>query len=288
MDDTQKAEIEDEGQQPVELPPTEETAEVSAPPEDEARSADPEGELPEDAKERTRQEFEKLKAKNRELSEKLSQFEGPKPQRRSALDTFAPQQLVRKQEQKDQSAFEFQPIVPDENGYIDVNVLNQTNQVMLNRLKHLEEQAELARQKAEEAENKVATYEHTSKTSKVYQAHPYLDPTNDSFDEKFSDLVRKELLDQMVNQGREDYLEAANKVKAEYYDPSQKPTPQAAPEPVREQTDTKQANAQKRTQINAMQPKSSQGTPTDHDSLVQRSRLGDKAAIYERLKRSGY
>lgn len=287
MNDTQEAEIMDDGQQPVELPPTEETAEVSAPPEEESRPEESVGELPEDAKERTRQEFEKLKAKNRELAEKLAQFESPKPQRRSAFDQFIPQQLVQPQGQP-QAVPEFQPIVPDENGYVDVEVLNKANQAIIDRMRRLEEQAEIARRKAEEAETKVATYEHTTKTSTVYAQHPYLDPSRDEFDEKFSDLVRKELLDQMVNQGREDYLEAANKVKRDYYDPSQN-VPQPAPikEEV-EKVDPKQVNAQKRNQINALQTKSSQQTPTDYESLVQRSRLGDKNAIYERLKRAGY
>ena len=284
MDDTQQAEILDDGQQPVELPPTEETAEVSAPPEEESRPEESEGELPEDAKERTRQEFEKLKAKNRELAEKLSQFEVPKPQRRSAFDAFVPQRLVQPQQSQPQAVPEFQPIVPDENGYIDVEVLNKANQAIIDRMRRLEEQAEVARRKAEEAESKVATYEHTTKTSTVYAQHPYLDPNRDEFDEKFSDLVRKELLDQMVNQGREDYLEAANKVKRDYYDPTQKVQ---SPIPPKEQVDTRQVNAQKRTQINALQTKSSQQTPTDHEDLVQRSRLGDKNAIYERLKRAG-
>lgn len=282
MDNTQKAVIEDEGQQPVALPTTEKPVEVATPPNGEESTTEPEGELPEEVKERTRQEFEKLKAKNKELSEKLNQYEAPKQERRSAFDLFNSNQVQYAPKSVKAEIEEIQDIVPDENGEIDVSVLNRTNKAILNRMQKLEEQAELARKKAELAEEKVSKYEHTEKSTKVYEKHPYLDPTKaDQFDQKFSDLVRKELLDQMVNQGKEDYMEAADRVKREYYDPTPK-TEKPKSDPKQEEVITK------RNQINALQGASKSEGVQDQNDLVQASRMGDKNAIYERLKRSGY
>jgi hypothetical protein len=294
MEDTKTAKNEDEGKQPVELPTTTKPAEVSAPPTEEARTAEPEGKLPEEVKERTRLEFEKLKEHNKQMAEELKALKGPQQPRRSALDAFAPNQIPgqvpqqvpfnppfrTEMEVKPQSE-EMKPIVPDENGLIDIDALNRRDQLYQQRLKKLEEVAFQATKKAENAEQRFAKYEHTDKTMKTYQKHPYLDPTGEQFDEKFSDLVRKELLDQMVNQGREDYTAAADKVKAEYYDPTNKP--QA---PVDEKA---KENVTKRDQINAL-PGAGKGEKEslDQTHLVSESRRGDRSALYQRLKNSGY
>ncbi len=280
MQDTQKAVEVAEGQQPVELPAQEKPAEVSAPPTEEARPAEPEGELPEGVSEKARREFEKLKESNRRMAEKLNAYEKPKTERRSALDTFAPQPMYGVPQPQAEVSEDIPEIAPDENGYIDVSVINQTNKALAARLKRLEEEAKAARKKAEDAEVRVAKYEHTEKSAKVYAQFPHLDPTSDQFDEKFSDLVRKELLDQMVNQGKEDYLGAAQRVKTEYYDPTSKPTP-----PV----DTaKQENLQKREQISAPSSSRGQRTQMDDETLIQATRMGNTAALNERLKRSGF
>lgn len=264
-----------EGQQPSVMPTEQETTEVSAPIQSESSPAE---QLPDEVKERTRNEFEKLKSRNKELSEELNRLK--QQEKRSALDAFAPtgyQSAV--QPSYDEALTEPIPeITPDEDGYVDVSAINKTTQAINQKLKRLEEEARLARQKAELAENKIAKYEHTDKSQRVYAKYPHLDPTSEVFDEKFSDLVRKELLDQMVNHGKEDYLEAAERVRRDYYDPSVK---------VPSQTEiTRQENVEKREQINALTQASK--PTTDLESLVRASRLGDKKALYERLKRSNY
>lgn len=264
-----------EGQQPSVMPTEQKTTEVSAPIQSESSPAE---QLPDEVKERTRLEFEKLKSRNKELSEELNRLK--QQEKRSALDAFAPTGYpAQVQQTYDESLVEPIPeITPDEDGYIDVSAINNTTRAINEKLKRLEEEARLARQKAELAENKIAKYEHTDKSQKVYAKYPHLDPTSEVFDEKFSDLVRKELLDQMVNYGKEDYLEAAERVRKDYYDPSIKiPT----------QTEiTRQENVEKREQINALTQASK--PTTDLESLVRASRLGDKKALYERLKRSNY
>ena len=67
MDNGQQAELQADGQQLSELPTDNETTNVTTQGED----SSPEPELPDEAKERTRQEFEKLKLKNKELAENL-------------------------------------------------------------------------------------------------------------------------------------------------------------------------------------------------------------------------
>lgn len=300
MEDTKTAVTEDEGKQPVALPTTEKPAEVSAPPTEETRPVESEGQktqeegkLPDEVKERTREEFEKLKAKNKELAEKLNQYERPQP-KRSALDMFAPNQVPGQvpqpiqfqpqfgpQTKVEPQVEEIKPIVPDENGYIDVNALNSTIKAINERNRRVEEEARKAREEARRTEERVSKFEHTDKTLKTYEKFPYLDPNRPEFDEKFSDLVRKELLDQMVNQGREDYLAAAERVKKDYYDPTFKPQPKADLEA--------KENIAKRDQAAAL-PGAGRGEnkPIDQEYLEMESRRGNRDAVYQRLKQSGY
>jgi hypothetical protein len=280
------AEKKDEGKQPVEMPATEKPVEVVAPPKEEVSTTEPKGELPEEVKERTREEFEKLKAKNKELAEKLNTYEGQMPKKRSALDVFAPPEQIAPQQQTGQppkvvpKVDEIQPITPDENGYIDVGALNQTIAQINERNRRAEEQSNLAAQQARLAEDRVSKYEHTEKTLRTYEKHPYLDPNTDAFDEKFSELTKLEIIRQMTEEGTSDYLRAANKVKAEFYDPTVKEVPQP---------DEKQKeNVAKRDQINAISGVQKGEKEPEQEFLVSESRKGSRDALYQRLKKSGY
>lgn len=280
MNDIQQGQDEGQGTAPVEMPATDQPAEVSAPPATEARPAEVEGTLPEGVSERTRLEFEKLKAHNKEMAEKLKSLEQPKAPKRSALDMFAPQgQPVQvPQPMPVQAAVEeIKPVVPDENGYVDINSLNQTIAQVNERSRKVEEAAKTAQQKALEAVDRVSKYEHTDKTLKTYAAHPYLDPNGDKFDEKFSDLVTKELLFQMYSGGQQDYLAAANAVKAKYYDPTANV--------VKPDSENKE-NVTKRDQISP--PTGTKQQEVNQDQLVAKSRAGDRNAIYQRLQNSKY
>lgn len=279
MNDIQQGQNEGQGKEPVEMPATNKPVEVSAPPVEEARPAEPTGELPKEVSERTRLEFEKLKAHNKEMAEKLKSLEKPQAPRRSAFDMFTPQvpQVQVPQPMPVQAAVEeIKPVVPDENGYVDINTLNQTIAQVNKLSRSAEEKAKTAEQKALEAVDRVSKYEHTDKTLKTYAAHPYLDPNGDKFDEKFSDLVTKELLFQMYSGGQQDYLAAANAVKAKYYDPT------AVAPSVPEKKDVT-----KRDQIS---PPTGTKVEKDVDQvrLVSESYRGNRDAIYQRLKNSKY
>lgn len=275
----------DEGKQPVEMPATEKPVEVSAPPKEEARTAEAEGKLPEGVKERTREEFEKLTAKNKELAEKLTQYEGPKPKRRSALDVFAPRQeaapvIQPPVQQVEEKVDDIKPVLPDENGYIDVNALNQTIAQMNERNKKIAASVQKAQFEAKRAEDKVSYYEHTDKTLKVYEKHPYLDPNQEQFDDKFSHLVKLEILRQMTEEGTQDYLAAADRVKKEFYDPTKKQQPE--PDSRKEET------IAKRDQINALSGVQKGEKAPEQEELVRESRRGSRDAVYQRLKNSGF
>lgn len=296
MDDIQQGQVEGQGKEPVEMPATNKPVEVSAPPVEEARPAEATGELPKEVSERTRQEFEKLKAHNKEMAEKLKSLEKPPVQRRSALDIFAPQeqqaaipqpmpfnQPFGPQTVVKQQVDEIKPVEPDENGYIDINTLNQTIAQVNERSRRVEEISKTAEQRALEAVDKVSKYEHTEKTLKTYAKHPYLDPNGDKFDEKFSDLVTKELLFRMYSGGSQDYLEAADAVKQKYYDPTTANTAQPSVD-----TDEKKETIAKRDQITTPTGGNKGNRQIDQGELVRASRSGDRNAVYQRLKQSGY
>lgn len=284
MNDIQQGQNEGQGKEPVEMPATDKPVEVSTPPVEEARPAEPTGELPKEVTERTRLEFEKLKAHNKEMAEKLKSLEKPQAPKHSAFDMFTPQvQQVQVPLQPPVQAVveEIKPVVPDENGYVDINALNQTIAKVNEVNRRAEMQAKTAEQKALEAIDRVSKYEHTDKTLKTYAAHPYLDPNGDKFDEKFSDLVTKELLFQMYSGGSQDYLAAANAVKSKYYDPEKN-----AQAPAKEDLEKKE-NIVKRDQVS---PPTGTKVETAHDqeTLVRESLRGNKDAIYQRLKQSGF
>lgn len=279
MNDIQQGQNEGQGKEPVEMPATDQPVEVSTPPVEEARPAEPTGELPEGVTERTRSEFEKLKAHNKEMAEKLKSLEQPKAPRHSAFDMFTPQgqQVQVPQPMVVQPPVEeIKPVVPDENGYVDINSLNQTIAQVNERNRRAEIQAKTAEQKASEAIDRVSKYEHTDKTLKTYAQHPYLDPNGDKFDEKFSELVTKELLFQMYSGGQQDYLAAANAVKQKYYDPTTNVV----------KAETENKNITKRDQVSP--PTGAKQPEVNQDSLVAKSRAGDRNAIYQRLQNSKY
>lgn len=277
-----------EGQQPVVMPTTTKPVEVSTAPPAEVRPTEtpaPSGELPQGVSERTAAEFEKLKESNRAMAEKLKQYEVPK---RSAFDMFAPQEVQQPVQQRQvvpQTAQpkteDIRPVVPDENGLVDIDTLNQTIAQVNERTRRSEEAARAATFEARRAEDRVAKYEHTDKTLKTYAKHPYLDPTSAGFDERFSELTKLEILRQMTEEGRQDYQAAADRVKEKYYDPTLKPQA-PAPDPKKIET------VAKRDQINATSGVQRSDTPVDHERLVKGTYSGDKDAIYQRLKKSGY
>lgn len=232
-----------------------------------------EAQLPEGTKERTAEQFEKLKESNKKLQEELESARNPKSTE-SILDSLKPKA----------PAFDF-PGIPenltkaekkkliDESGYLNSDVLEQT-------LSNAERRANEAEKAARETREQLVKFEETQQTRMLHEKYPELDPHGKSFDETYFNLVRNELFGQMVR-GEKDALKAAANVK-KYYTPKVAEEKKAVVK--EDQTDQKQ-------QINAGQTKSGQVSTyqeLEDSELIMATRKNKKGALAERLKRAGY
>jgi len=124
--------------------------------------------LPENAAERTRKEFEKLLASNKELKAKLKELE------------------TKKQVDVKPESFDFSSNISDDMGdYVD-----EEGNVLIDKLnkdlKSLKMSALEAKALAEDAKN-------TIEVEKAVTKHPYLDPANEDYDPQFVELVKDRL-----------------------------------------------------------------------------------------------
>ena len=157
--------------------------------------------------------------------------------------------------------------------------MNKLNKALADAQKR----AEAAERKAQAAATSFETYTQTEQVSRAHAKHPYLDPNNPQFDRKFYDLTKNELIGQMMN-GQKDVMLAADKVAQMY-----------KPQPVQKEEQSqkvKQENNNSKSQMNAGRTGSGQIVGTyqsmSNDDLIARQRKGDRNALAERLKRSGF
>ena len=234
-----------------------------------------EGDLASDASEKTRQQFEKLKRHNKELKEKLSKFEessdvfgaytkmqSPKYQQpvSATNDVISPKPAKVEKEMR--------KFVDDE-GNVDIDLLNQT-------LTAAEKRALEADKRAAEAQRRVEEFEITYQAREMYKEFPELNPKSNNFNPEYFDIVKKDLLAQLVETGRQDGMKAAKKY-IKYF---------------RESPKKKEIEAQKVNRENASLSLSQSGKGRSYSAvedaeLRKRSRT-ESAALWERLKRSGY
>lgn len=242
----------------------------------EDQGADPQ--LPEDAKERTKQEFEKLKAHNAELKRQLEERQslpsvldylgGDVPQvspqvRQQYMQP--PQVQMPQYNQIYQQPYNQQaPQLVDEQGLVNADVL----QSQLNRAEEARIKAEEAERRAIEAQQRIARFEQDNETRALYQQFPELDPMNENFNREAYDLVKNELTSQIVSTGKRNAIEAANKM-SKYFRKQQ---------PTQVQEQRKQV-----TSVSGNMPRQPQ---TDLDELRLQSR-NNPNAVAERLKRLG-
>lgn len=238
-----------------------------------------EGELPEDAKERTRREFEKLKQSNAELKRQLELKE--RAQMPSVLDFLessrqpVPQEVRQQYQQPMQMPQQMyqQPVqqppqqreeLVDENGFVNADVL----QKQLKQAEEANRRAEEAERRAQEIEARVSRYEINQEQEKLYQAYPELDPQSDSFNPDAYQLVKNELMSQIINTGNRNSMEAAQRM-SKYF--RTQPQQQAKQQQVLEQR--KQALVS-----------GTQSRPQSDPDLINRR---DPDAIQQRLKNLG-
>jgi len=170
--------------------------------------------LPDEVSDRTKEQFEKLKEKNKELAQKLEILEKvnqPEEPKISALDRLRPtsQPVISepvKPEEDDQ--------LIDENGYIDEAHLKKVQ----SKAKDAEEKARIAQQKADEAMRRIEEYEVTQEKKRVHSDFPEIDPYSPKFNKEIYDQVSKDMLWNLVNVGKEDFYGSTQKVVQRYRD----------------------------------------------------------------------
>lgn len=235
-------------------------------------------ETKEEMSDRTKEQFDKLKESNQELKKERDQY-------KNVLDSLKPAEEVKPTEQEYQNLEQGQiddvlkGMVTDD-GYIDANKLADT-------LKQLDIAARDAKQRAdrvaEHAERERIAREEQIKSEtmrKVHEKYPQLDPENEQYSPEFFNLVRNEIIGQMM-EGKEDVMGAAEKMSKFLERDSVTKEEKAKKEEVENQ----------KAQINATRPRSTvlKGyyESEEEESLKRKVREGKKGAIAEMLRRRG-
>ena len=202
-----------EGQLPVE--------ETTQPMPSENKPEEVEESLPDEVSERTKEQFEKLKEKNKEMAQKLELLEKvnqPQEPKLSALERLRgtpPTQTQQTQPQPEAEVEDDEALI-DENGYLDEARLKSGLTKSQLKAKEAEEKALKAQQQAEKAMRRVEEYEITSEKKRVHSAFPEIDPYSDKFVPELYDQVSKDMLWNLVNIGQEDFFGTTEKVVGQY------------------------------------------------------------------------
>lgn len=242
---------------------------------------------PQEQKSRTQKEFEKLKNSNKELKEERDAY-------KNVLDSLkpstppTPQQQPQYQQPLNQapSANQFSNLsqnevnnvfqsMVDADGYLDGNKLMQTLQQLNQRAMNAEQRAARVEEHQQRREAAEQEAQKSQAMKEVHAKYPELDPENENFDEDFYDLVRNELIGQLM-QGKEDAMEAADKWASKR-------------NMTREEKQIKEQKEEQKSQINAVRPRSSMMkgyyTKDDNQELINKVRQGKKGALAEALRR---
>ena len=248
MDDNTKAETPEQ-----QVPETTQEAPVPS-----AEQTTPQGEdgLPESASERTKTEFEKLRKDLREERDRREAAE-------AAFRTLQPKEAPQ------------EPIYDPDTGYVDAKVLTDTHQRALE-----------AEKRATKAEESIAQLRQEQEAREAYAAYPEANPDTKEFDPKLKNLAAGVILQSMLNPqdfgGKQfslkeayDYLKNDNNSAA-----VEEARKEAAQEAIEQLTPKEQATLE------------ATGTParrsdvgSTHQTLVERTRIGDYDAIAERMNR---
>lgn len=241
-------------------------------------------------KDRTAEQFDKLKESNKELKTERDKY-------KNLLDSLRPDKVPDKVSypapvNKAPEAKEFENLgqgdidavfesMKDNEGYLDGNKL-------LSVLKSMDEKAKRAEQKAEKAEAHAqrvleATEEksRSDTMARVHEKYPMLDPENtEGFDKDLYEAVRNDLIGQMMS-GKEDPMAAADKWYDKLY----------GGKVTKEEKENKEKKEAAKKEINAVRPTSNMMhgyyEHDEEEALREKARKGKKGAVAELLKRRG-
>lgn len=218
--------------------------------------------LPEDATERTRKEFEKLKESNRKLKEENERLLGGQDD----LTDYIPSHLTSRQREEIQTDF------VDQDGYVDVNTLNRALKEANDRARRAEEMALM--QEKERQDRMI---------QQAHEKHPYLNPKSENHDKEFYTLVRDRMV-RYFSEGKERPLvEVADEI-ARFYKPSV--TPEKVEAEKQQAVDDYKKSQTTRATVNTT-PSQQREPVTNLDDLRAKTRAGDQTALWERMKRAG-
>ncbi|MCK5616171.1 hypothetical protein KAR91_80650 [Candidatus Pacearchaeota archaeon] len=214
--------VQEEAAEPVQGTETPEAMSTSNEPTEgavDANTAQPQSEgeqLDPSVKERTKEQFKKLKAEKEALKKQLDK----RSQIPSVLDFLSRPAPVVQPETRRQYIQPVQPpVVPapvtspasqlvNEDGYVNADVLTTE----LAEAKRATQVAQAAERRAMEAEMRVARFEQDAETKALYEAYPELDPMSEVFNKDAYDLVRNDIAGQLVHSGKRDAMDAAKRL----------------------------------------------------------------------------
>lgn len=208
--------------------------------------------------ERTKAYIDKLKA---QLKEKEAQT----PTRPSLLEAYmtqAPQVVPPVQPVQTPQVQEQRQWV-SEDGVFNASELDKR----LSEVEEARKRAEAAERKAQETAERVARFEIDTQKKALYQEYPELDPSNEKFNEEAYDLVKKELLDQMVTTGQQNAVKAASKMSKYFRTAEPKNT-----EVLVQRAQATQGYTVARTSKSSVDPDLRKRSMTDPEAMEERMR----------------
>ena len=210
--------------------------------------------LPDNAPDRTKEQFQKLLKSNQELKATVERLLGERertstPNASSVYEEFQTEQKVSDED------------YVDEEGNVNIAKLNQD--------------LKLARREAEEAKRLSQRAKEDIEVREAHAKHPYLDPSSPSFDPTFYEIVKDRVLSQKFYQGKNTPLiRIADEVSSFY-------------KPVKKASTDGFEKASTQMPISSSNTANSRNTDVSLDDLRERTKRGDSNAIIERLKRAG-
>lgn len=250
---------------------------------------------------RTSEQFDKLKGNNAELKGKNDALELENARLRDEARKFTQQGAVGYMTQPATSQYPMPPgmvdvtnVIPqatqfpgmsqqqvndvfanltDDQGYVNVDLLRQELSKAHKQTQSALEEAKRAREEAKRASQNFDNFQRSEIAKRVHEKYPELNPDTDNYNTEFFDAVKNEMYTQLVSNGKEDFMAAADKWAKTFVNKKEK-------------KEVKEAMAQ----INATgtKPSGSRLSYQDHETLVQATRQGKKGALGERLKQAGY
>lgn len=237
-------------------------------------------ELPEEAKERTKQEFEKLKAHNKQLAEEVEKLKTQPQPVLESLSPGLPQPQMDTAEVPNLSQKQVDDITKgliDENGFLDQALLENTLRKADWEVRQAKAEAAKAGQIAKQAMDQVNKYGQDREVRIAHKKFPNVDPDSDTFDPVFYKKVKNELLGAMYEGRKLEFADACAEVAATY-----QPTGKAKDVKAEAINEYKE-NVAKKSAMNVT-GKSRPEVTSSREDLIEGTRRGDATSIAARLE----